>query len=748
MPLRKTTPILTLASLILAATALSGANATPVETPEQQADQAKTAASITSDTVQKETDRLIVTFKDGTSTNDKQAAVTEADQKTDALTDTKIVKNEVATDTSMSVIETKDKLDASEQQDAIESLEQDPRVQKVEPDLIVKAMATDTASTGTVAAASTWTSNQLNATNAQRIATGRGITVGELDTGSTNHPDLTGHRINGIDLISDETYGRDGQPGRDWDPSDTGDWGAGAYSNWHGTHVEGDMHMSAPEATTKHFRILGNSGSGYISDFADGITAAAGGNVPGFSAQKPVDVINMSVAWTASTCPTSIQTAIDFAHSKNIPVVVAAGNNGANTAGYAPANCPGAIVVGATTAWNALTSYSNLGAEVDVVAPGGTVGAPVVSTSNTGLYGPVSPTYAALNGTSMATPQVTGVIALMKQVNPSITVEQVRKILVSTGTNIQGYRQVNADAAVQQARAIAQPIFHLVPGSGIEWAYNTTGGVSKYGSPTINEFATRDGGVAQNFEKGYTFYWTPWLGAHAVNFNGAIGSRYAATGFENGYGYPTMDESSAARGGAYQRFQGADRRTTTLYWSNSTGTHTVWNPGAIGSKFEAAGGTNNWGHPTMDEESFNQGAKQTFLNLTTDGETVAYWSADTGAHIMNLRGGIFNTWKNGGGALTYGFPITDETGLANGGAQVMYQATGASNRTAIVWSARSGSHVMNGRGAFYNEWIKNISKYGYPTSDETGSNGVSKITFANGYTMTWTAWSGLSVSRS
>jgi hypothetical protein len=109
-------------------------------------------------------------------------------------------------------------------------------------------------------------------------------------------------------------------------------------------------------------------------------------------------------------------------------VVVAAGNAASDAANHQPANCSGVIAVGATTRTGARASYSNFGPTVAISAPG----SDVLSTANTGAFGPVDDTYVSYNGTSMATPHVAGVVSLMLSVNPALTVTQVRAVLLAS----------------------------------------------------------------------------------------------------------------------------------------------------------------------------------------------------------------------------------------------------------------------------------------------------------------------------
>ena len=103
-------------------------------------------------------------------------------------------------------------------------------------------------------------------------------------------------------------------------------------------------------------------------------------------------------------------------------------------------------------------SYSNFGATVEVAAPGGSGGVnSVLSTLNAGSTSPGADSYALYNGTSMATPHVSGVVALMLSVKPSLTPDQVTSILQSTARAFPatcsqcGAGIVNASAAVDAA---------------------------------------------------------------------------------------------------------------------------------------------------------------------------------------------------------------------------------------------------------------------------------------------------------
>jgi serine protease len=139
-------------------------------------------------------------------------------------------------------------------------------------------------------------------------------------------------------------------------------------------------------------------------------------------------------------------------------VIVAAGNSNANAANFSPASCAGVVTVAAVGRNGGKASYSNFGATVEVAAPGGSGGVnSVLSTLNAGSMGPGADSYALYNGTSMATPHVAGVVALMLSVNATLTPDQVTSILQSTARAFPatcsqcGSGIVNANAAVDAA---------------------------------------------------------------------------------------------------------------------------------------------------------------------------------------------------------------------------------------------------------------------------------------------------------
>jgi serine protease len=209
-------------------------------------------------------------------------------------------------------------------------------------------------------------------------------------------------------------------------------------------------------------RVLGQCG-GYTSDIANGIIWASGGAVSGVTnIAARAQVINMSLGG-GGACDTTTQSAINSARSRGTVVVVAAGNENQNASNSNPANCAGVITVAATNKSGGRASYSNYGTVVDVAAPGGDTGAAILSTLNAGTTTPGADNYAGYMGTSMATPHVAGVVALMLAKNPNLTPDDVEAKLKSSARAFPaacsgcGAGIVDASAAVDAATGVTAP---------------------------------------------------------------------------------------------------------------------------------------------------------------------------------------------------------------------------------------------------------------------------------------------------
>ena len=293
----------------------------------------------------------------------------------------------------------------------------------------------------------------MNVEPAWDTTAGSGAVVAVIDTGYRPHADLAANIVGGYDFISDTSVSNDGD-GRDSDAKDPGDWttagecgaGSGAYdSSWHGTHVSGTIAAVtnnstgvagiAYQAKVLPLRVLGTCG-GYTSDIADAIIWASGGSVSGVPSNAyPAQVINMSLGGSGS-CGSTTQSAITTARANGTTVVVAAGNENRNASNSSPANCSGVIAVAAVGPSGGRAYYSNYSSIVDIAAPGGDMSSSsadgILSTLNSGTTTPGSDAYAYYQGTSMATPHVAGLAALLYAVDPTITPTEVESTLTST----------------------------------------------------------------------------------------------------------------------------------------------------------------------------------------------------------------------------------------------------------------------------------------------------------------------------
>jgi serine protease len=295
----------------------------------------------------------------------------------------------------------------------------------------------------------------LNLPTAWDKATGAGVVVAVIDTGFRPHADLAANLLPGYDFIGDLDVANDGN-GRDSDASDPGDAVAAGEcgggqpvqaqgSSWHGTHVAGTIAAVTNNssgvagvafgAKIVPVRALGKCG-GFTSDIADGIVWASGGTVSGVPANaNPAKVINMSLGGGGS-CDTTTQNAINSARSRGTVVVVASGNSNQNASNFSPASCAGVISVAATNRSGGKAYYSNFGSVVDIAAPGGDVRSSgsngVLSTLNSGSGAPGADNYAFYQGTSMASPHVAGVAALMLSKNSALTPDDVESRMKSS----------------------------------------------------------------------------------------------------------------------------------------------------------------------------------------------------------------------------------------------------------------------------------------------------------------------------
>ncbi|WP_290499749.1 S8 family serine peptidase [Kocuria sp. UBA5001] len=591
-----------------------------------------------------ESDRVIVKFHDpAAAETTKEKVVEEAAEN--ALSEAKApeVSEKVKTTAAQAdVLELDRELDETEQKKLVAEIQADPAVEYAEADRLASSswMPNDTYTNYQ------WTlwpqQGGVNFTQAWDLSRGNGQTIAVLDTGITSHGDLNSKVVPGRDFINDTALSRDGDL-RDANPQDQGDWSAAGEcspaarnSSWHGTHVAGlaagvtnngnGIVGAAPGAKIQPVRVLGKCTNGWVSDIADAVAWSAGAPVAGQPANRtPATVINLSLNYPGE-CGTTMQNAINAAVNRRVPVVAAAGNSAVNAGGTAPANCANTIVVGASDNNGNTASYSNTGAVVDVLAPGGTSQYPMLSTVNAGTRGPAGATYGNMYGTSMATPLVSGTVALMKQRDPAITPARVEQILKSTASGRLGSLTLNPAAAVRAVAPTGQAQASYTVSGGIGTTWRATGGAAKWGNPVMNEANAANGGRYQEFVKNgrkVTIYWSSGTGANVVENSTVIGKKFIAAGRERGYGFPSSGEARV-NGGSYQMYRKGSSVTKTL-WSARSGAHAVKETGGIGDAWKRAGLERGWGWPTTDEYTSNGAVHQRFSHGVT-----AHWTAQRG----------------------------------------------------------------------------------------------------------------------
>lgn len=323
----------------------------------------------------------------------------------------------------------------------IRQLKRNLLVQYAEPDYILHAF--NLTPNDPYYATDQWNLPQINAPAAWDLTTGSGdVVVAVVDTGvDLSHPDLGSKIVAGYDFVNDDSTPQD----------DEG----------HGTHVAGIAAAVTNNgvgvagvswgSSIMPVKVLDNEGSGYLSDVADGIRWAA---------DHGAKIINMSLGGPGAS--STLQNAVDYAYGRGLLIVAAAGNEyqHGNPVSY-PAAYPHVMAVAATNDQDNHASYSNTGYYVDIAAPGGDPSGSGDTNArhwirSTYWRGASSSGYARLAGTSMATPHLAGLAALVWSRHPSWTNDQVEWVIESTAIDrgdtgrddVFGWGRIDARAAV------------------------------------------------------------------------------------------------------------------------------------------------------------------------------------------------------------------------------------------------------------------------------------------------------------
>ncbi|MEJ2453850.1 MAG: S8 family serine peptidase [Candidatus Thiodiazotropha sp.] len=308
------------------------------------------------------------------------------------------------------------------------------------------------------------------------------VIVAVVDSGiAMDHEDFGGQLVTGYDFVSDPAVSNDGD-GIDDDPNDPGTSTVPGESGFHGTHVAGTIAAASNNglgvagiawgARIMPLRVLGLGGSGTMYDVIQAMRYAAGlSNDSGSLPAQRADIINLSLS--GGDFNQASQDAFAEIRNAGVVVVAAAGNSNTSVASY-PAAYDGVVSVSAMDWQNAKAPYSNYGSSVDVAAPGGNMqvdtdgdgyGDGVLSCVINDSSGQRVSNYAFYQGTSMASPHVAGVSALMKAVYPAMTPDDFDTLLAAGElTNdlgdpgrddIYGYGMIDALKAVEAAQTAA-----------------------------------------------------------------------------------------------------------------------------------------------------------------------------------------------------------------------------------------------------------------------------------------------------
>ncbi|MBI5185195.1 MAG: S8 family serine peptidase [Nitrospinae bacterium] len=405
--------------------------------------------------------------------------------------------------------------------DAIRQLRNDQDIEYAEPNFIRKPLKTPNDEHYKLQ----WHYPLINLPQAWETTTGSAdVIVAVIDTGIlSSHPDLSSKLVSGYDFISDPSIGGDGN-GIDSDPTDVGDDYKKSSSSFHGTHVAGTIGAATNnsvgvagvswETRIMPLRVLG-IGGGTDADIAQAIRYAAGlSNSSGTTPSKRANIINMSLGGAGSSATT--KNAIQAARDQGVIIVAAAGNDNVSTLFY-PASYDGVVSVSAVDMNSQKSPYSNYGNAIDVAAPGGDSS---VDLNNDGYEDGVLSTlgddsgkltYRFYQGTSMASPHMAGVVALMMAVNPNLTPTDLDDLLKGTHSktslritrdigeagwdNIYGNGLIDASQAVLAAKEIAGGGGTAPPTESILSISNSTLSFENYLSDLSFDISNSGGGT-------------------------------------------------------------------------------------------------------------------------------------------------------------------------------------------------------------------------------------------------------------
>ncbi len=309
--------------------------------------------------------------------------------------------------------------------DTVDSMQNDSRFEYAEPNLFGEMPEAGGYQIGAWAGydpapgMDQYANEHLDLPLARELSTGSGVVVAVLDTGvQLDHPALAPQLVAGYDFVDDDTVPADEGNGLDDDDDELIDEAVG-----HGTHVAGIVLLVAPESQIMPLRVLNSDGVGSVFDVAQAMI---------YATDHGAQVLNLSLGTDIQSGV--LQEAADYARSAGVMIVAAAGNLDSTEPQY-PAAAEGVIAVAALDEQRLKTGFSNYGSWVDLSAPGESI----YSTYPVDGYGWWS-------GTSMATPFVSGQIALLRSLAPWLTPAQMEGQMAA---KVQGLDELNPDYAGQ-----------------------------------------------------------------------------------------------------------------------------------------------------------------------------------------------------------------------------------------------------------------------------------------------------------
>jgi serine protease len=426
-------------------------------------------------------------------------------------------------------------------------------VEYVEPNYVLYAL--ETPNDPYFTSGSLWGLNKISAPLAWDVSKGAATNVvGVVDTGvNYSHPDLAANiwsapssftvNIGGVNITcAAGTHGFNAIRNT-CDPMD---------DNNHGTHVSGTIGAEGNNgvgvvgvnwtARIMGLKFLNRQGSGTTADAVDAIEFAIQANAAGVS-----NVRVLSNSWGGGGFSQTLLDEINNANANRILFPVAAGNNGSNndTTAYYPANydAPNIIAVAATDSNDTLASWSNYGAvTVDLAAPG------------VGIWSTVRNGYASYSGTSMATPHVSGVAALVLAACGNLGVDNLKNAILG-----------NVDKEVS---ALAGKV---ATGGRLN-AFNAVANCGDVPPPSppppAGDFSISADPVSQSIQRGDTATYTVTIGA-VDDFTGTVG--LGVTGLPQGATYLFNPAAVSGAGSAGLKVETLSSTKTKTYTLTITG---------------------------------------------------------------------------------------------------------------------------------------------------------------------------------